>query len=308
MKKYILVLFFFIFVNVGFINAQQLPLYSQYMMNDFFINPAIAGTKEYSPLVLSIHKQWVGIENSPSTQTLSYHTLMPNKTTGLGGIIFHDSFGPESHLGLQFIYSYHLSIDKYNKISFGLAALAMQYKMDQRFFELTEYYDPAITYRVEKTIIPDANLGIYFYGAKYSAGITVAQLFQSKLKINKNVTENKMVRHYYVMGGYKFKFNDVDLWEIEPSILLKFTELTPPQLDFNTKIYYDKNFWFGISVRPNDSFIMNIGFKHNQYYIGYAYDFTFSNLSRHSSGSQEIIFGMNLNERPDRRRSKGKFF
>jgi type IX secretion system PorP/SprF family membrane protein len=291
----------------GHVKAQQLPLYSQYVMNDIYINPAITGTKDYDPLVLSIHKQWVGINNSPATQTLSYHKAMAKQNIGLGGILFNDTFGPESHLGLQLLFSYQFHIDRVNKVSLGLAGIAMQYKLDQRFYELTDYYDPAVTYMVEKTIVPDANIGVYFYGRKYYAGITAAHLFQSKLKINKNIKENKMVRHYFIMGGYKFSFPNSDIWEFEPSILLKFTEHTPLQFDINTKFYYNKNFWFGFSIRPNDSFIANIGFKYKQYYIGYAYDFTFSDLSRYTFGSQEILFGINFNEKGGKRNNRSFF-
>jgi type IX secretion system PorP/SprF family membrane protein len=303
MKKFLPIFIVILFAGASQVNAQQLPLYSQYMLNDFFYNPAIAGSKEYSPILLSIHKQWIGIKETPSTQTLSGHTMLSNNNVGLGAVIFHDSFGPESHLGLQAIYSYHFHIDRLNKISLGLAAVAEQYKMDQRFLTLTVYDDPAITYMIEKTIVPDAIFGAYAYGKKYYAGITGSHLFQSKLKINKNVEENKMVRHYFVMGGYKFDFQNSPQFEIEPSILMKTTEVTTPQFDINLKFYYDKNYWFGMSLRPGDSFVASIGFKHNQYFFGYAYDFTFSDLSSYTYGSQEIVFGMNIGENTRRSRS-----
>ncbi len=303
MKRILLLSSFFLFALTTMLNAQQLPLYSQYMMNDFFINPAIAGSKDYSPVLLSIHKQWIGINNSPSTQTLSGHTMLSNNNVGLGAIIFNDDFGPESHIGLQAIYSYHFHIDRLNKISLGLSAIAMQYKMDQRFFNLTIYDDPAITYMVEKTIVPDATFGVYSYGKKYYAGITAAHLFESKLKINRNIDENTMVRHYFVMGGYKFTFPNSPQFEIEPSVLMKMTEVTPPQFDVNIKMYYDQDYWFGMSIRPGDSFVAALGFKHKQYYFGYAYDFTFSDLSAYTFGSQEIIFGMNIGENTRRSRS-----
>ena len=303
MKKLLLLASLFIFAITGVLQAQQLPLYSQYMMNDFFIHPAIASSKEYSPVLLSIHKQWIGINDSPSTQTLSGHTMLANNNVGIGAIIFNDDFGPESHIGLHAVYSYHFHIDRLNKISLGLSAIAMQYKMDQRFFNLTIYDDPAITYMVEKTIVPDATFGVYAYGKKYYAGITAAHLFQSKLKINRNLEENTMVRHYFVMGGYKFTFPNSPQLEIEPSLLMKMTEITPPQFDINLKLYYDKDYWFGMSIRPEDSFVAAIGFKHNQYYFGYAYDFTFSDLSAYTFGSQEIIFGMNIGENVRRSRS-----
>ncbi len=278
------------------VEAQQLPLYSQYFLNDFVINPAVAGSQKYSPVKLSVHKQWVGINDSPSTQSISGHTMLENKTVGVGGFIFNDNFGPVSHLGIQAVYSYHFHIDRKNKVSLGLAAVAFQYKMDQRFFQLTTYDDPAITYMIEKTIVPDATFGVYFYGKKYYAGITAAHLFQSKLKINRNLDDNTMVRHYFLMGGYKFDFPSSPQFKLEPSVMMKMTEVTPLQIDFNVKFYYDDDYWFGMSIRPNDAFIAAFGVKINRYYLGYAYDFTFSDLSNYTIGSQEIVFGVNIGE------------
>lgn len=303
MKKFLPFLIVITLAGTFQLKAQQLPLYSQYMLNDFFYNPAIAGSKEFSPILLSIHKQWIGMKDSPSTQTLSGHTMLANNNVGLGAIIFNDNFGPENHIGIQAIYSYHFHIDRLNKISLGLAAIAQQYKMDQRFFNLTIFDDPAITYMIEKTIVPDATFGVYAYGKKYYAGITASHLFQSKLKINRNIDDNKMVRHYFVMGGYKFSFPNSPQFELEPSVLMKTTEITPPQFDINVKFFYDKDYWFGMSIRPGDSFIASLGFKYNQYYFGYAYDFTFSDLSSYTYGSQEIIFGMNIGENTRKSRS-----
>jgi len=303
MKRFLLSVAFII-ILLPFVGiAQQLPLYSQYFLNNFVINPAVAGSEKYSPVRLSVHKQWVGINDSPSTQSISAHTLMQNKTVGIGGFIFNDSFGPVSHTGIQAVYSYHFHIDRLNKVSLGLAAIAFQYKMDQRFFQLTTYDDPSITYMIEKTIVPDATFGVYFYGKRYFAGITAAHLFQSKLKINRNLDDNTMVRHYYLIGGYKFDFRSAPSFKIEPALMLKMTEVTPIQVDFNVKLYYNDDYWFGMSIRPNDAFIAAIGLKINRYYLGYSYDFTFSDLSNYTIGSQEIVFGVNVGEPIKRGRS-----
>jgi type IX secretion system PorP/SprF family membrane protein len=224
----------------------------------------------------------------------------------LGGILFYDSFGPENHLGLEFVYAYHFYIDRHNKISLGLAGLATRFQLDERGVKLHDPNDPAITGQIEKTIVPDANIGVYAWGDRYYAALTAANLFQSKLKINKNVKENKMVRHYFLYGGYVIDFKSKEAWELEPSVLLKFTELTRPQVDLNLKVIYNKLFWFGVSVRPRDAFIANIGFIYKAYFLGFAYDFTFSDLSKYSFGSQEIILGWNIGE--TKRAKRGKSF
>ena len=44
--------------------SQQNSMTSQYLFNDFAINPAVAGTKSYSPLSISFRRQWVGIDEA----------------------------------------------------------------------------------------------------------------------------------------------------------------------------------------------------------------------------------------------------
>lgn len=309
-RKKLFVVAIAIFLCNSALLAQQLPLFSQYMMNDFYINPAVAGTKDYAPIVIGVHKQWVGMKEAPSTQTLSGHTSLYHKQMGLGGILFHDKYGPSSEIGFKAIYSYIFRITRHDNISLGLSAECYQYKLDQRNFDPTWYDDPSLTYLIEKTIIPDASFGVYAYGTgpgkHYYASVTVANLFQSKMKVNQNIKENKMVRHYFIFGGYKFEFKKnkktVD-FELEPSVMIKTTEKTLPQFDINLKFFIKQDYWFGVSVRPGDSFIANVGVKYKQYYFGYAYDVTFSDLSNYTWGSQEFIFGVNIGENARKHRS-----
>ena len=86
-RKKLIVVAIAIFLCNSALFAQQLPLFSQYMMNDFYINPAVAGTKDYAPIVIGVHKQWVGMKEAPSTQTLSGHTSLYHKQMG-----FHHQF------------------------------------------------------------------------------------------------------------------------------------------------------------------------------------------------------------------------
>ena len=66
--------------------SQQITLNSQYLFNDFAINPAVAGTKSYAPLSISFRRQWMGIDEAPVTQNLMYHTYFGDNM-GFGGHI-----------------------------------------------------------------------------------------------------------------------------------------------------------------------------------------------------------------------------
>ena len=53
-------------------NAQQDPHYTQYMYNMNVINPAYAGSKENLSFGLLYRKQWIEIEDAPTTFSFSW--------------------------------------------------------------------------------------------------------------------------------------------------------------------------------------------------------------------------------------------
>ncbi|HBX52507.1 MAG: hypothetical protein A2275_03290 [Bacteroidetes bacterium RIFOXYA12_FULL_35_11] len=298
MKKFLLA--FCLTLVVGFAFSQQLPLYTQYMMNGFLLNPAIAGSKDYIPIALTVRQQWVGITNAPSTYALSGHAApFLNKNMGVGGYIYNDRFGPIMRTGLLASYAYHLKLDQKHKLAFGVSLSGFQYKIDGEQLTTADPNDDAITYQDESKFIPDANFGAYFYSDRYWAGLSVAQLFQWKADIGQSVNDNKMVRHYFLTAGYRIDLTkSVKDFELEPSLLVKATEMrSPMQLDINLKGYYKKNYWLGFSYRTQDAVMVLLGVKYQQYYIGYAFDYTLSNISNYAKGgSHEIMIGINIGE------------
>jgi hypothetical protein len=68
-KKIIAILLFI--AAVADLRAQQLPLYSNYMLNDYPMNPAIGGTHPYFEAMSNNRYQWIGITDAPRTYMLS---------------------------------------------------------------------------------------------------------------------------------------------------------------------------------------------------------------------------------------------
>lgn len=294
MKRFVLYISAFLFC-VNTIYTQQIALYSQYFENSYIINPAVAGSNiEYSPFRLAVHKQWIGITESPSTQVFSFHHQLDNRLMGMGAMLFHDSFGPVRMIGVQTTYSYHLKVNRDIRISLGISPVFMQYILSLNQDDFYSY-EPILTRNRASVTVPDANFGIYMYSDNYWAGFSAAHILQSQLKISGTWMDdsNKMVRHYFLMGGYRFAFPGSHI-EIEPSALIKFTEITPIQVDVNMKVFFHRKAWAGVSVRGGDSFVTMFGINFDEYFFGFAHDFTFSDLSNHTVGSQELIFGWNI--------------
>jgi type IX secretion system PorP/SprF family membrane protein len=63
--------------------AQQRMQYSQYLLNAFLINPAVAGTEPYGELRTGYSHQWAGFKGAPRAGYLSYHQgLFPKNEIG----------------------------------------------------------------------------------------------------------------------------------------------------------------------------------------------------------------------------------
>lgn len=300
--------------------SQQLPLYSQYVMNKFLINPAVAGSEGYTSFNLTAREQWIGFKNSPKTHALSVQTrILKNsfiaksasvryKATpgsrsgkvGLGGYVFNDRSGLVSRTGFQFTYAYHIFIHK-GQLSFGLTGMAYQFKVDREELRLYEENDDLINNFDNTLIIPDADFGVYYSDPKFYVGLSAAQLLQSSLKFSKRGYENyRLKRHYYLMSGYNIDINDDII--IVPHILLKTSEVPSMQMDLGANIFFREDYWGGLAFRTGSAFVVMGGVKVDKFYFGYAFDYNLSSIQRHSYGSHEFMLALKLGDNARRYR------
>ena len=294
--------------------SQQLPLYSQYMMNKFLINPAVAGSEGYTSFNLTAREQWIGFKDAPKTHALSFQTrvlknsfisksasvrrkITPGSRSGkvgLGGYIFNDQTGLISRTGIQFTYAYHIFIRK-GQLSFGLTGMAYQFKVDREKLRLYEENDDLINNFDNTLIIPDADFGVYYSDPKFYVGMSVAQLFQSSLKFGKRGYDNyKLKRHYYLMSGYNIDVSEDII--IEPNILLKTTGDKNLQMDLGAKVFFREDYWGGLTFRTGSALIIMGGVKVDKFYFGYAFDYNLTSIQRYSYGSHEFMFAVKFGD------------
>jgi len=277
-------------ISIGL--SQQIPQYSQYLINDYVLNPAIGGSKNYFEAKSNHRFQWVGITDAPRTFILSINGPLKKKNMGVGGYIFTDVTGPTNRFGAYFSYAYHIKLNSELKLGMGLFGGIMQYNIDGSKISLLDKADPLIGKNIESITIPDAGFGLYGYTDRFFLGISIPQLLQNKLKINDTTQiQGRLKSHVLIMTGYRFEAgND---FEFEPSILLKTVSPVPIQFDISTKIYYQKMIWIGASYRTHDAMSALLGYVYKeQLLIGYSFDFTTSNLKNYSDGTHEIMLGI----------------
>ncbi len=291
MKKLILIIVLFTSLS-GF--AQQDVLYSQYMFNKLTINPGYAGSREVFSADLVYRYQWVGIEGAPKTLSLSIHSPLRNEHVGLGGYIYSDQIGPTIEQGVLATYAYRINLPK-GKLSFGLQAGIKYNTIDWNMIRLE---DPDFVFQGEpkSKIIPDANVGIYYYSNHMFAGISSKQLLQNEfgmVTIDGQKTYSKLLRHFYGMAGVAVPVSDMVIFR--PSVLVKYVQNAPWQMDLNASFLFNDLFWLGMTYRTDGDLVFLTEIKvGRKYRIGYSYDVNVKDRIHYNSGSHEIRLGLDL--------------
>jgi type IX secretion system PorP/SprF family membrane protein len=311
----------------GELRGQQLPLFSQYLMNGFMINPAMAGYDGYTSFNLTARQQWLGFKEAPQTYFASWQSrlfrrsykivnnpfrnknmLIPSTKgrVGLGAYVINDLNAHVARTGLSFAYAYHIILNN-QQLSFGLAAKAFQYKIFTEDLTFGEDGDPVLNGDfVRVAYSPDADFGVLFNGYNYFAGFSISNLLETSVLVGANeLPDFKTFRHYWLFGGYRMSLNN--MLDLEPGLLLKTTENWNPQGDFSLRMYYSDQFWGGVSYRTNKSLIALIGIRLESIYLGYSFDWALSDIGHYNYGSHEIALSVKLGDNARRYKWRNRY-
>ncbi|SEM60981.1 type IX secretion system membrane protein, PorP/SprF family [Mucilaginibacter gossypiicola] len=327
--KRILYTLIVIAATTQFAKAQQRPQYTQYVFNNYLLNPALSGIENYTDVKLGYRSQWTGLEGAPVTSYFSVNTPIGNRFLqgdatafpaggglnpssrsytqnymaaephhGVGLMVVSDKTGPITQTNIDATYAYHLGLTETLNLAVGVSAGVSHNVIDVSKLTYVDQNDPTINNITGSQWKPDLGIGVWAYSSNYFFGASVQQILPQNLYVTTSTTavQNKTVPHYFVTGGVKlFVSDDITLM---PSALLKFIAPVPVTFDVNMKMSFKDKFWIGGSYRRNDSYAALVGFNLNSLInVGYSYDFTTSALNTVSHGSHEIVLGILLNNR-----------
>lgn len=281
------------------VHAQQRPQYSLYYQNNYILNPAITGIEDFYDTKVSYRTQWIGINGAPVTAYLSMQGPLGNVEKahhGIGFDLIEDQTGPTSRLTFNGSYAYHIPVTHAIWMSFGLAAGFTQYALHTEQLVLDQNTnDPAIPRNRASQMIPDLVAGIWIYSDQFYIGASMTQLLPSRVNFDSRDRNplNALQAHEFLTLGYKFFLNDEITFT--PSIMFKHVNPVPVSFDLNAKFQYKDIMFIGGSFRKTDGVSFSAGFYINSSLnVSYAYDYTFSALQSYTSGSHEIILGLQL--------------
>ncbi len=281
------------------VQAQQDPHYTQYMYNMNVINPAYAGSKENLSFGLLYRKQWVDIEDAPTTITATGHSPV-GKNVGLGLSIINDKIGPVEETNVYGDFSYTLNLGGEHRLAMGMKAGATFHKVglfDEVYSNVPDANDPAFAENISKTYL-NVGAGLFYYTEKYYLAVSMPNMIKSRhLDINRNDQTMKFgteALHYFLTGGYVFNLSPTT--KFKPFFMLKSAVNVSPSLDLSTNFLFFEKFEVGATYRLNDSFGGMVNYKISDgIRIGYAYDHIVSDLKISTPASHEVVLLFDLN-------------
>jgi len=272
--------------------AQQIPQYSQYMMNSYILNPAHTGMNDYWEVKSNNRLNWIGITDAPRTFILSAHGPFRKYNMGMGVSIFSDVTGPTSRTGAHLSYAYHLKLSPKLRLGMGLSLGILQFRIDGTKVDLYTQGDPAFPNAVMSAYTADATFGLNLQHKNFTVGFSAPQIIGNKLEFDNGEGDGSaaLARHLMFMGAYTFRIKD---FGIMPNVLLKYVHPVPLQFDAGLRLDYKEQFWVGATYRHDDAVSFMGGLMYRDFLlIGYSYDMSTSNLRNYSDGSHEVMVGV----------------
>lgn len=295
MKKSIILLIAVMFSSI-FAKAQYDAMFTQYMFNEMYINPAYTGSKDAMAVNLTHRQQWVNFPGRPITTSFTLHGPLANDKMGLGLSVLNEKIGKLSRNLVYLNYAYRIKTGDKGHLSFGLMAGIHNQVNKLSELKATETGDIQVSQNTPSLIAPNFGAGIYYYTNKFYAGISIPRMVDDSYLFNptgdivKSTSLNASKFHYYLTVGNVFEIND-DL-KIKPQAMVKMVQNAPLQYDINVNCLIKNKIWAGLGYRSSSDISVILGLQVNpQLLVNYSYDYALTKIQKYSQGSHEITIG-----------------
>lgn len=281
-------LFILVLLSSGAIWGQQRAVYSNFLMNEYYYNPAIAGSKNVHIANLSYRKQWVGFAGAPSLIMGNFYGSVKNQgKMGYGVSLISESTGITNNTTVYLNYAHHFKLGEKVKLGLGVKPGFMQYRVKLYDAQLADEGDEVLTGNVYSASAFDMSAGFNLYSERFFVMAAAHHVLGKSIKFTK-YNEN-LTFHYNAIAGYNILFKKKN-FILTPSVMVKYTQAIPLQYSAMLKGNFNNKFWMGLMYRSDDAVGVNLGVNiKKRFGISYGYDYTISGLRNYQSGSHEIM-------------------
>lgn len=274
--------------------AQQQAQFTQYIDNMLYYNPAYAGSHDAMTFSALHRQQWMGFDGAPMSTTFSMHTPLRFENLGIGVSFLNDRVGPTNITWANVDVSYSIRFKGSGRLSFGVNGGINLLNGNLLDLQKMDAGDQSLSVQYNNDIKPNFGAGVYYHSDQWFIGFAVPHILDNTKDIKEVLnTDYISQRHYYFMvGGY---INASRMLKLRPSAMFKMTENAPFALDASLAfIFYDK-FWLGANYRLLESAGIYVQYQiSHQFKIGYAFEFSTTQLRGHNAGTHELMLSYDL--------------
>lgn len=275
--------------------AQFDYLFTQYMFNETFINPAYAGSKEAMSATLAHRQQWVNFAGRPITTSFAIHGPLMNNKMGLGLSVLNEKIGVLNQNLIYLNYAYRIKTGKNSTLALGL--MGGIHNQVNKFAELKTNNDGTTDPQFANspsTIAPNFGTGVYFNTKTFFAGLSIPRMINDQVtfatngavQLNTKMQPDKFT--YYLTVGNVFTLNSN--LKLKGQTMIKAVQNSPIQFDLNANFLIKERIWAGLAYRSGSAVSAIAGVQINsQFLVSYAFDYTLNSIQKYSQGSHEIV-------------------
>jgi type IX secretion system PorP/SprF family membrane protein len=322
MKK----ILFFILISLQAVLAQD-PQFTQFFAAPVYHNPAFTGSANAPRIMLNYRNQWPSLNANYITSVVTIDHFVEKANSGIGLTFLEDSQGYKlKTTEVSGVYAYQLQLNENNFVRAGLQASYTQKGIDPsglifgdqlgpNGFLGTSTADPFGSVNLRNVSLFDVGSGLLYYNPKSFFGISVAHITQPKIDFIPSSQPNSIYRKFTASAGTRIDLQkgrtqslSMDReFSLSPAVLYK-KQGSFSQLDMGAYLTYTPltvGLWYrGIPLKgvvtkfPNqDAIAALVGFRFDNFSIGYSYDLTISGLGSSSGGSHEFSISYQLDKR-----------
>lgn len=295
--------------------AQGDALLTNFTMVPVYYNPAASGDTDNIRIRGGARLQWVGIHGAPQTFLATADTPFKflDKRWGAGLAIQQESLGLFRNLTANLSLGYRFwALKGQWTAAVQIGFFNEQFKGSEVFIpdddDFHQSADDAIPTRDLAGNALDLGLGIYYVHPRFKTGVSLLHANSPSVTFTDDTESSAPSAGGDSELNKKYKFTAPrtlyftaegniplrnTLFEVLPAVIVR-SDFTFTDIAANLRVRYNKLFYAGIGYRHSDAVSLLLGAEIKGIFLAYAYDYSFSAISRASSGSHEIFAGYNL--------------
>ena len=273
--------------------GQQQFVFTNYLLNEYYYNPALAGSKDVHYANLITRQQWAGFEDAPFTVMGNFYGSIRNeKKHGYGISLMSDRTGITQNTMVYLNYAYHVNLGSSLRMGLGVKPGFMQYRIKLYDAQLADQGDDILTGNVFTANALDLNSGLHLYSDRFFFIASMRHMVGKSIQFT--TYNSSLAKHYSGIIGYRFgKDDEKSKLDFIPSVMFQYVDPAPPQTSIMMKFVYDDKFWAGLTGRTNDALGLVLGMQVNKRInIGYGFDYSLGDVRNYQSGTHEIMISI----------------